>query len=56
MFPMTCHRKMVLEELQRRNYSQGTMRCYLRAVADLARYIHRSPDRLRPADIREYQA
>jgi len=47
---------MMLEELERRNYSQGTIRCDLRAVTDFARYFHRSPDQLRPEHVREYQA
>jgi len=53
---MTRLRQMMLEELERRNYSQGTIRCYLRAVADFARYFHRSPDQLRPEHVRQYQA
>ena len=53
---MTRLRKMMLEELERRKYSEGTIRCYLRAVADFARYFHRSPDQLRPEHVRQYQA
>jgi integrase/recombinase XerD len=53
---MTRQRKMMLEELPRRNYSPGTVRCYLSAVTDFARYFHRPPDQLRPQHIREYQA
>ena len=53
---MTRLRQMMLEELERRNYSQATTRCYLRAVADFARYFRRSPDQLRPEHVREYQA
>src|ERR1700719_3957021 len=47
---------MMLEELQRRNYSQATTRHYIRTVEDFARRFNRPPDRLGPRHIREYQA
>jgi|SRR5215468_9959644 len=47
---------MMLEELQRRNYSQHTTRYYVRTVKDFARRFNCSPDRLSPRHIREYQA
>jgi len=53
---MTRFRRMMLEELQRRNYAPGTIRCHLASVADFACYFHRPPDRLRPEHVREYQA
>ena len=53
---MTHLRQLMLDELQRRNYSQSTTRCYLHAVEDFARYFHRSPERLGPEHIRQYQA
>src|SRR5713101_4695543 len=46
----------MLEELQRRNYSEATTRCYLRAVEEFSRRFQRSPDRLGPEHIRTYQA
>ena len=53
---MTHLRKMMLEELERRNYSQSTTRAYLRTIEDLARYFKRPPDQLEPEHIRQYQA
>src|SRR5258705_5226444 len=53
---MTRLRKMMLDELERRNYSQNTRRLYMFAVAEFARYFHRSPDQLGLAEIRNYQA
>jgi len=53
---VTHLRKMMLEELQRRNYAENTIRHYLRAVEDFARRFRCSPDRLGPRHIREYQA
>src|SRR5258708_9794071 len=54
--PVTHLRKMMLEELQRRNYSQHTTRYYIRTVEDFARRFNLPPDRLGPRHIREYQA
>jgi integrase/recombinase XerD len=53
---VTHLRKMMLEELQRRHYSEATTHYYIRHVERFARHFHRSPDRLGPQHIREYQA
>ena len=53
---MTHLRKRMLEELQRRNYSEGTTRAYLQAVQQFAVHFGRSPDKLGPDDLRSYQA
>jgi integrase/recombinase XerD len=53
---VTHLRKMMLEELQRRNYAETTTRHYIRAVEDFARRFNRPPDRLGLRHIREYQA
>jgi integrase/recombinase XerD len=53
---MTRLRRMMLEELQRRNYSKSTIRYYLQTVANFARHFRRSPDKLGPEQLRTYQA
>jgi site-specific recombinase XerD len=47
---------MMLEELQRRNYSAITTRNYLRVVADFAKHFGKSPDKLGLNELRTYQA
>jgi len=46
---------MMLEELQRRNYSQTTVKAYLKIVESFAKHFHRPPDQLGPDQIRSYQ-
>jgi integrase/recombinase XerD len=53
---VTHLRKMMLEELQRRNYSQSTARAYIRVVRELAKYFQQAPDKLGPEHIRQFQA
>src|ERR1700758_576734 len=54
--PMTHLRKIMLEELQRRHYSEATRQRYIRLVERFAQHFHCSPDRLGTRHIREYQA
>ena len=53
---MTRLRKMMLDELERRNYSQTTRRAYLLGVEQFAKHFHCSPDRLGLNHVRDYQA
>ena len=52
---MTHLRQLVLDELERRNYSQATVRAYISAIRQFAEHFHRSPDQLGPDQVREYQ-
>ena len=53
---MTHCRRIMLEELQRRNFSPTTIRSYLYAVERFARYCKCRPDRLNHTHLRSYQA
>jgi integrase/recombinase XerD len=53
---VTHLRKIMLEELQRRNYADTTIRHYLRWVEDFARFFGKSPDKLGLEHLRTYQA
>src|SRR6267154_2602449 len=48
-------RRRMIEDMQVRNLSPVTQRCYVHAVAKFARYFNRSPDRLGLTDVRTYQ-
>ncbi len=51
---MTHLRQRMLEELQRRNYAESTIRSYLSAVEDYARYFRKPPDQLGSEHLRQY--
>ena len=52
---MTRLRKMMLEELQRRNYSESQLASTF-SVTAFARHFGKSPDQLAPNELRRYQA
>jgi integrase/recombinase XerD len=53
---MTHLRKLMLEELECRNYAETTKECYTHAVEEFAHYFHRPPDQLNQEHIRQFQA
>jgi hypothetical protein len=53
---VTHLRQLMLDELQRRNYSPNTVRSYVNAVEEFARYFRRSPEQLGPDHVREYES
>jgi integrase/recombinase XerD len=52
---MTPLRKRMLEDMQLRRMAERTQEAYIRAVAHLALYFKKSPDKLGPEEIRTYQ-
>jgi integrase/recombinase XerD len=52
---VTHLRTMMLEELQRRNYADTTIRHYLRFVERFAQHFGKSPYKLGPDHLRTYQ-
>jgi site-specific recombinase XerD len=52
---VTPLRKRMLEELQRRNYNPDTIRGYLHAVEEFAKYFSKSPDLMGAEEVRQFQ-
>ena len=52
---MTALRQRMRDDLQLRNYSEHTIRAYLRCVAAFAQHFHTSPEHLGPEHVRTYQ-
>jgi integrase/recombinase XerD len=52
---VTQLRKKVLEELERRNYSEATAHAYVGTIRQFAEHFHRSPDQLGIEQVRQYQ-
>ena len=48
---MTPLRQRMIEDMQLRGLAPLTQRAYLRAVRELARYYHKSPDLIRLASL-----
>ena len=55
MAEMNPLRRRMIEDMQVRNLSPVTQRCYVHAVAKFARHFNRSPDRLGLEEVRAYQ-
>lgn len=51
---MTPLRQRMLHDLQLRGYSDRTVEAYVRAVAQLAKFYSKSPDRITEEEVRDY--
>src|SRR4051812_16977473 len=54
--PVSHLRQRMIEELQRRNFAETTIRLYVHGVEHFSQYFHLSPDQLGPEHILKYQA
>jgi integrase/recombinase XerD len=52
---VTHLRRMMLEELQRRNYAKTTVQYYIQTVEQFAQYFRKPPDQLDQSHLRTYQ-
>ena len=52
---MTPLRQRFIEDLQVRNYAPRTIVCYVHHVNSFAKHFGRSPEKLGPEEIRQYQ-
>ena len=55
MIRMTPNRRLMLEELQRRNYAPNTIETYLKALEKFSSRFRKAPDKLGAEEIRKYQ-
>jgi integrase/recombinase XerD len=53
--PMTALRQRFIEDLQLRNRSPKTIKCYVNSVAQFAKRFGRSPEKLTVEHVRQYQ-
>ena len=52
---MTRLRQRMLQDMRIRNFTPATQKAYITCVAHFARHFGKSPDRLGPEQIRQYQ-